>query len=409
MTLDTSNYKGVRDFYPEEMFIQDYITSVWHDVMQSFGYEHYSASILEAAEIYEGKTSDEIVSEQTYTFTDRGERRVTLRPEMTPSVTRMVAKKQRELAFPLRWYSIPNVFRYERPQKGRLREHWQLNADIFGIDSIEAEAELIQISHQIMIKFGLTESDFVVRINDREILENVIKELGLNKENKKDFLKLLDKKDKVEDFNEKMEKLIGRPFDLVIEPNSKITKLTEKLNKRGITNIVYDPMLVRGFDYYTGIVFEVFDTNPENRRSVFGGGRYDTLMELFGGQKVPTIGFGMGDVMIKEILQSRGLLPKNVSGSHLYIANINSESFDYSVNLANEIRKNGIDVVVDFSEKKIGDQIKTADRKNIPLVLFVGPDEVKNESFKIKNIVSKDEVELDRDEIIEFVKKSITG
>ena len=246
--LDTSSYKGVRDFYPEDMFVLDYIKSVWHEVLQQYGFEHYNASILEPSELYESKTSDEIFNEQTYSFVDRGNRKVTLRPEMTPTVSRMIAKKQRELSFPLRWYSIPNVFRYERPQKGRLREHWQLNADIFGIGGIDAEAEIIEIAYKIMTRFGLNESDFVIKINDRQILNQALDDLGLDEEKKKEFIRLLDKKDKVDDFNDKAFKILGKNYDVVIKPSDEIEKLTEKLNKRGIKNIVFDPNMVRGFD-----------------------------------------------------------------------------------------------------------------------------------------------------------------
>jgi histidyl-tRNA synthetase len=202
---------------------------------------------------------------------------------------------------------------------------------------------------------------------------------------------------------------LGHPFDSVIAPNSKIQKLTEKLNSRGIKNIVFEPLLARGFDYYTGVVFEIFDTNPVNRRAVFGGGRYDNLLEIFGGQKVPTVGFGMGDVVIREILETRNLLPKGVSGAHLYIANIDSDSFDFSAQLANDLRAEGLDVVVDYTNKKLGDQIKIADKKRIPFVLFVGPDEVKSGKFVVKNLKMQEEVTLSKKEVTEFVRNEIRG
>ena len=153
--LSTESYKGVRDFYPEEMFIQNHIYKIWKKVVESFGYSEYTASLLESAELYKAKSGEEIVNEQTYTFTDRGGREVTLRPEMTPTVARMVAGREKNLIFPLHWYSIPNLFRYEKPQRGRLREHWQLNVDLFGVDSVDADIEIITIAHQIMTKFQL--------------------------------------------------------------------------------------------------------------------------------------------------------------------------------------------------------------------------------------------------------------
>lgn len=409
--IDTSNYKGVRDFYPEDMFIQDYITSVWHHVLENYGYQHYSASLLEPSEIYENKTSEEIVSEQTYSFTDRGGRDITLRPEMTPTVARMVAKKHRELSFPLRWYSIPNVFRYERPQKGRLREHWQLNVDLFGVDKVDAEAEIIDIAYSIMKKFGLIESDFTIRISDRNLLNQIMDNLGLSGDQQKSFKGLLDKKNKMseKDFSEKMNELIGKDFDFEsVVANENIQKLISKLNGRRISNVVFDPTLVRGFDYYTGTVFEIFDNDPENNRSLFGGGRYDNLMEMFGAEKVPTVGFGMGDVTIREALESRNLLPGEIIPAHVYICNFNEEANDYSAQLANDLRRQGLDVIVDYTNKKISDQIKKADKKSIPFVICVGDSEIKNDKFKVKEMSSGKEKLVKRPNIVKFVKESLS-
>lgn len=403
--IGTENYKGVRDFYPNDMFIQDYIMSVWHKVLESYGYQHYSASVLELAEIYETKTSQEIVNEQTYTFVDRGNRRVTLRPEMTPTVCRMIAKKERELNFPIRWYSIPNVFRYEQPQKGRLREHWQLNVDVFGIDNINAETELIEISDKIMKTFGLKESDYVIKINDRDIINNLLKELNLDEEKSKDFIRLLDKKNKIDDFNEKAEKILGRPYDMVITPNKKIQELTEKLNSRNITNVVFDPNLIRGFDYYNGIVFEIFDTNPQNKRSVFGGGRYDNLLEIFGGRPMPIVGFGMGDVTIRDVLENRDLLPKEIIPAHIGLCLLDLKYSDFASNIANELRQDGIDVVINYSDKKISDQIKYFDKNKIPFIICIGSDEFENKKFKIKNLKTGDEDSVKISEIKELVNK----
>jgi histidyl-tRNA synthetase len=405
--IDTSSYKGVRDFYPEDMFILDYIQSVWHEVLESYGFEHYSASILEPTELYEPKTSQEIVNEQTYNFVDRGDRKVTLRPEMTPTVARMIAKRQRDLTFPLRWYSIPNVFRYERPQKGRLREHWQLNADIFGIKGIDAEAEIIEIAYRIMNRFGLKDSDFVIKINNREILDRTLDDLGVDEETKKEFIRLLDKKDKINDFNDRATKILGKNYDVVIKPNKEIEELIEKLRNRGINNVVFDPNMVRGFDYYTGIVFEIFDTNPENRRSIFGGGRYDNLLEMFGANKVPTIGFGMGDVTIKDVLESRDLIPNSIAPAHVGIVIIDQESNDYSISISNKLRQKGFDVLIHYPTKKIGDQIKYFDKKNVPFVVIIGQDEVKEEKVQVKYLKSGKEMKLNFNDLVEFLTDNI--
>ena len=249
--LGTDPYKGVRDFYPEDMAIENYIFNTWRKVAEKFGYEEYSASILEPTEIYTEKSGAEIVNEQTFTFTDRGDRSVTLRPEMTPTLARMVAARRRNLKYPLRWYSIPNLFRYERPQRGRKREHWQLNCDLLGTAGIEADKEMISLAYAVMKEFGAKDSDFEIRINNSDI--EIFKEI--------------------------------------------------------VPNLVSDPTLARGQTYYTGTVFEIFDTNKENSRSIAGGGRYDNLLEIFDVEPIPAVGFGMGDITLRDFLETHKLGP----------------------------------------------------------------------------------------------------
>ncbi len=249
--LGTDPYKGVRDFYPEDMAIQNYIFNTWRQIVERNGYVEYSASLLEPTEIYTEKSGAEIVNEQTFTFTDRGDRSVTLRPEMTPTLARMIAARRRNLKFPLRWYSIPNLFRYERPQRGRRREHWQLNCDLLGIAGIEADKEIVSLAYTIMKEFGAKDEDFEIRINNSDI--NNFK---------------------------------------VIAPN-----------------LVLDPTLARGQTYYTGIVFEIFDISKENGRALAGGGRYDNLLEMFDVEPIPAVGFGMGDITIRDFLETHKLGP----------------------------------------------------------------------------------------------------
>ncbi|TSC83394.1 MAG: histidyl-tRNA synthetase [Parcubacteria group bacterium Gr01-1014_17] len=291
--LSTDPYKGVRDFYPEDMRVQNYIFSIWRKVAEQFGYVEYSASLLEYSDLYKSKGNDEIINEQTYSFTDRGGREVTLRPEMTPTLARMVAAKRKSLKFPLRWYSVPNVFRYERPQRGRRREHWQLNCDLVGIAGIEAEAEIISLAYAIMKAFGAKESDFVIKINNRIAMETALLAKGVLK---KDIHALFRQWDKG-----------GIPVGEKIEWASAIEQLLQSLKDKGILNAQFDANIVRGFDYYTGMVFEVFDTHADNRRSLFGGGRYDNLLEIFGVEPVPTVGFGMGDITILDFLETHSL------------------------------------------------------------------------------------------------------
>ncbi|PCI30086.1 histidine--tRNA ligase [Candidatus Wolfebacteria bacterium] len=399
--LSTEPYKGVRDFYPESQSIQNYITDVWKATVESFGYQEYNASILEPSDLYRAKTGEEIVNEQTYTFTDRGDREVTLRPEMTPTVARMIAKKRKELSFPLRWYSTPNLFRYERPQRGRLREHTQLNVDFFGIDTIDAEIELISIASTLLTNFGMSPEQFEIRINDRAGMSKAFSEMGLSDDQTYKMYKLLDRKKKIDNFDEEAEKIIGAPLDLSKVKSIAVTKLIRQLNEIGITNVKYDPSIIRGFDYYTGIIFEVFDTSSENNRSLFGGGRYDNLLDIFGVDPVPTVGFGMGDVTIRDVLDTYGLLPEVISTTDLSICVTKPEYRDFATLLAKDVRAQGVNVSVNYSNKKVGDQIRYADNKKIPYITCIGDDEVKGETFKIKELATGKETEVTRNTVTE--------
>ncbi len=302
--ISTEPYKGVRDFYPEDMAVQNYIFDTWKKVAKESGFVEYSASILEPAELYKSKTSTEIVNEQTFSFVDRGGRDVVLRPEMTPTLARMIAARRKALKFPLRWFSIPNVFRYEKPQRGRKREHWQLNCDLMGIAGVEAEVEIITLAYKIMKAFGAKDEDFVIKINDRKKIEEILLNNGVSKDNVPLVFRILDKKGKIadEEYDSELKKL---GFDAKTEFSNIVS--IDDFKNNGINNIVFDPSIVRGFDYYTGMVFEVFDTSPENNRSLYGGGRYDNLLELFGVDPVPTVGFGMGDVTIRDFLETHNL------------------------------------------------------------------------------------------------------
>lgn len=390
-SLSTDNYKGVRDFYPYDMFIQEYIFNTWKHVAEQFGFQEYNASLLESTEIYKAKTGEEIVNEQTYTFTDRGGRDVTLRPEMTPTVARMIAAKRRELSFPLRWYSIPNVFRYERPQRGRLREHWQLNADMFGIGTLDAEVEMISFAATIMKAFGLEQSTFTIRINDRSLVDQYLTEAGLSEEHAHKVKKLIDRKKKIDNFDEELAKIVGDDFTYKLEANQQINTLIAQLTELGITNVEFDPYLMRGFDYYTGIVFEVFDTHPENNRSLFGGGRYDNLTKIFGEDNIPAFGFGMGDVTMRDVLETYNLLPQYEHPAFLYLCPLSTEARQYTQKLAHTLREAGLFVAIDYTGKRTGDMITYATKNTIPYVICVGDNEIKKEKFIIKELDTRKE------------------
>ncbi len=397
--LTTEPYKGVRDFYPEDMAIQNYIFDVWRKTAESFGYVEYSASPLEPTELYKAKSGEEIINEQTYSFKDRGDREVTLRPEMTPTVARMIAGQRREMKFPQRWFSIPNCFRYERPQKGRLREHFQFNCDIFGVAQIEAEVEIISLLFSVLKNFGLKPENFKIGVNSRESIYQTIKNLGVKDEDVEKVRGLLDKKNKIKNFDEELEKIIGKKVDIKIEESDDVKELIKKLHKKGITNVFFDESLVRGFDYYTGIVFEFSDTNEANPRALCGGGRYDNLLSIFGVDPIPTVGFGMGDVTIRDVLETYDLLPEYTSKTAIAILPFSLKQFEYADMVATTLRATQ-NVSVDYSEKKIGDKISKADKEGIKQIIVIGEEEVASGILKIKNLETKEEVTVTLKEII---------
>jgi len=426
--LSLEPYKGTRDFYPEDQFAQNYIFSVWRKVAESYGYLEYGASILEETDLYRAKSGEEIVNEQTYSFTDRGGRDVTIRPEMTPTVARMVAQKRRELSFPLRWYSIPNLFRYERPQRGRLREHWQLNCDMFGVDSIDADVEMVCLANDIMKAFKAKDENYEIRINSRELTNSVFKDfLKLSPEKVKELSKVVDRMEKIsqEDFKKQVEEILDEDrnatglFQIIMsrkQPDELLQyiggseKIVEKLNslissleKKGVKNVVFKPSLMRGFDYYTGTVFEMYDTNPKNPRALFGGGRYDDLVGIFGVEKVSGIGFGWGDVTTRDFLETYNLLPPYHPPVQLYIAHL--EGFIEQANqLASDLRKQGINVEVDLTDRQVSKQVKTADKEKIPFVVVVGEEEVKSGKYKVKNLSSSSEIETTKEGMTAILK-----
>lgn len=423
--LSLEPYKGTRDFYPPEQFIQNYIFSVWKKVVESYGYLEYNASLLEETALYKAKSGEEIVDEQTYSFIDRGGRDVTIRPEMTPTVARMVAQKRKELTFPLRWYSIPNLFRYERPQRGRLREHWQLNVDMFGVDSVEADMEIIRVAYDIMIAFGAKPESFEIRLNNRRMVNYLLRHyLELSETEGHAVSKLIDRKNKMsgEEFLAKATELIGeRAKKLLVVLNVKsldelgdkvpddqgaveLSSIISKLTEAGIKNIVFDPSLMRGFDYYTGTVFEVFDLSPTNNRSVFGGGRYDDLVGLFEVEKVSGIGFGVGDVTTRDFLETYNLLPEYHPPVQLYICHLEGYIEDAN-KLARYLREQGINVEVDLTDRQVTKQVKTADKEKIPYVLVLGEEEVKSGKYKVKSFKESKEVEAGKEDIIAIIKK----
>jgi histidyl-tRNA synthetase len=389
--LSTDPYKGVRDFYPDDWARIRTMFSCVRSTLVAWGYEEYNASPLERAELYEAKTSDEIVSEQTYTFSDRGNRKVTLRPEMTPTLARMVAHKHRELTFPLRWFSIGNRFRYERPQRGRLREFYQADIDLLGLPEGEADLEIVRLASEILKSFGATEKDFIIRVNSRSLLNAACLMAGL-----KEDLRLLDKKSKMrpEEFIIASE-AISKKDPLSLVDSKPLNTFVAELQRRGVGNAVVDTGITRGFDYYTGIVFEVYDTNLTNPRAIFGGGRYDDLVALFNCKTIPAVGFALGDVTLGDFLETHSLLPKlNFGKPQMYLGTPSSSDIPAAQAFADFLRKEGCRTFVNLTTRALGDQIKDAVKRNIPLFVAYGADEVKNKTVRLKILATGEEAVL---------------
>ncbi len=412
MALSTQPVKGARDFYPEDMRLQKYIFAVWRDACERFGYEEYDAPILEPTELYLSKGNEEIIQEQTYTFTDRGDRSVTLRTEMTPTVSRMVAARRQQLAYPLRWYSIPQCWRYERMQRGRGREFYQLNVDIFGVDGLAADCEMIEVADRIMQAFGAKQAMYTIKINSRKLMDYLLAEvLGFDPTQAETVRRLIDRMAKI-DYPAfvgqldgicspsqreagtgerllsflKTQSLADIADDLNVTPfTTELTRLMDMLAKSGVSNVVFDPTLMRGFDYYTDIAFEVFDNHPDNNRSMFGGGRYADLVSLFGVEPVSSVGFGMGDITLRNFLESHGLLPQLTTEADVYVILVGNV-LEQSQMPIRELRGMGLNVVVDNTDRKTDKQIKSAVKKGIRYALFIGSKELEDEQFTLKDL-----------------------
>ncbi len=430
MNLSTNPYKGARDFYPEDKRIQKYMFNTMRQVVERFGYEEYDAPVLEPLALYLAKTGEEIVNEQTYVFTDRGGREVVIRPEMTPTVSRMVAAKRQELAYPVRWYSIPNLWRYERPQRGRLREHWQLNVDIFGVENVTAEHEAIQVIDDILQAFGAKRSMYAIKLNNRKLMNEALRGyLQLDEVQAHSVSKLIDRMHKMDysDFEAKIDAIlvhaqredgVGEKLLSLLKITS-LDKLPEELknnesvqelrqlmgllDRSGITNAEFDITLMRGFDYYTGIVFEIFDTDPENNRAMLGGGRYDGLVALFGVEPVPTVGFGVGDVTLQNFLESHDLLPDLKPEVDAYVVLI-GDMYEQAVPVLKLMREAGLSIAVDTSGRKPDKQLKSAVKKNIRYAIIIGEQELEDEQFTLKDLQTGQEEKHSIERIFTMIK-----
>ena len=422
--LSTQPYKGTRDFYPADMQLRNWFFGVIRRVLETAAFEEYNGPMLESLDLYAAKSGEELADKQTYNFTDRGNRRVAIRPEMTPTVARMVAARMNDLTFPLKWFSVPNMYRYEATQRGRLREFWQLNVDIFGCDTYEADLECVVAAVNILRAFGADESMFTVRINNRRFFNDVIAAVtGKDADGAKAVSKVIDRKNKVpRDVYEKDLAALGLSAEQVAKIDAiygmsvreatalcpasagaqELLALFEMLEKLGLDRYcVFDFGIVRGLDYYTGTVFEVFDNAPENNRAMFGGGRYDNLVGLFvKNAKISGVGFGMGDVTLENFLITHDLILSSFGGgAKVLVTRFDDVPYEEYLKLTETLRGAGIVSSLYLGSKKFGKQLDYAVKTGCTHICVMGGDELARGVVRVKNLATREERDVPREEI----------
>ena len=413
--------RGTRDFYPEDMRLRNWLFDNFDDAALLHGFQEYDAPVLESEELYTRKQGEEI-TQQLYNFRDKGDRKVALRPEMTPSLARMVMSRAGALPMPIKWYSIPQCWRYERTQRGRGREHYQWNVDIWGTDEISADAELISVLVTFFRSVGLTEEDLVIKMSSRKVLEEVLGSLGLEGDIFAKTCIIVDKMDKlptdvvseqlgdlgleetaiqtiqstlvIKDMNS-LEETLGKESAAVTE----LTSLFSALEAYGISGwIEFDASIVRGLAYYTGPVFEAHDRAGE-LRAICGGGRYDKLLSTLGGKDLPATGFGFGDMVIMELLAEKGLVPELIGGVDDVVISLSPELRNAAMSVATSLRNTGKSVDLVLEDKRLKWAFKHAERSGAQRLVMVMPDEWKEGKVKIKDLESGEEIEVSVDSL----------
>ena len=428
--LSVQPYKGTRDFYPAEMKLRNWFFGKVRGTLQKACFEEYDGPMLESLDLYAAKSGEELAKEQTYNFTDRGGRGLAIRPEMTPTVARMVAGKMGELNYPLKWFCISNMYRYERPQRGRLREFWQLNVDIFGCDTFEADLDVIQSAINVLRAYGADEKMFCVHINNRRFFNDVIATIAnTDAEGARRVSKVVDRKNKVtrEAYENAMKELglgdeqiakidalygMGVKEATALCPESQgaaeLSALFDMLEKTGMDKYcVFDFGIIRGLDYYTGTVFEVFDLAPENNRAMFGGGRYDNLVGLFvKNAKISGVGYGMGDVTLENFLVTHNLVPDLADeGTKVLVTRFDDVPYEAYTALVDVLRDANVTASLYLGSKKFGKQIDYAVRGNYSHVAIMGGSEYAAGEVKLKNLQTREEITVPLADVAAYLNK----
>jgi histidyl-tRNA synthetase len=425
---------GFRDFYPADFAFRAHLFNTWRAVAARYGFEEWDGPPLEPLELYTAKSGDEIVG-QLYNFVDKGEREVALRPEMTPTLARVVAARANGLRKPIRWYSIPQLFRYERQQRGRLREHFQLNCDLIGEPGPLGDAEIIALAIDIMRAFGLGPQDVRVRVSDRRVLNALLQDLkvpaaqlplayqALDKLGRRDYADLrrqviadgmdagvLDQLESLKNVRTWEQFLQAKGSHAgAITAGNQLGQTIAALHSMGLEEFLdFDLTIVRGIAYYTGTVFELFDAKRE-LRAICGGGRYDNLLSSLGGVDLPAVGFGMGDVVLGELLKDRGLAPPLPAPIDVLVAGITEQDLPHVLRLAHELRDGGIRVEYALSLQPVGKQLKLADARDARFAVLIGPDDRAKGEVVIKDLRTKEQVPIAASSLVNELKRRLNA
>jgi histidyl-tRNA synthetase len=431
--MQTQALPGFRDFYPADLALRDHIFRKWREVAARYGFEEYDGPPLEPLELYTAKSGEEIVG-QLYSFKDKGEREVSLRPEMTPTLARMVAARANGLKKPIRWFSIPQLFRYERQQRGRLREHFQLNCDLIGESGPLADAEIVALAIDAVRVFGLGPEDFRVRLSDRRLLSALLGALRVSEAQTGTVYQVFDKLRRtpeevslrrlvdgglkrgtseglLEVARARSWKQLAADSSLrgALSEGESLRRAFEALQAMGFGDYLdLDLGIVRGLAYYTGTVFELFDAKGE-LRAICGGGRYDTLLQSLGGVDLPALGFGMGDVVLTELLRDRGLAPPSEPTIDVFLAAISLDDVGEILGLARELRDAGLRVEYALGPQAVGKQLNLADARGARLAIVVGPDDRARGEVMVKDLRGKGQVPVARAAVRDHVAGVIRG
>ena len=415
---------GFRDFFPAEFSARHHILSAWRETARRYGFEEYDGPPLEPLELYVEKSGEEIV-QQLYTFRDKGDRDVALRPEMTPTLARMVGERGRSMPKPIRWFSVPQLFRYERTQRGRLREHFQWNVDIIGEPDIAADAEVLAVALDGLARLGLGAEDVVARVNDRRLLDRLLLAAGVPRERLGAAFAVIDKigreeeartRDRLADAGlgaggvDRVLTLLGCDLERLATEHAgdeSVTTEVDRLREYFTLldelgwggSVEFDPRIVRGLAYYTGTVFEIFDRQGE-LRAICGGGRYDSLLAAVSDLQLPAVGFGMGDVVLAELLRERGLLPEGAAGPEYYIVTISDDERPLLRRVARSLRDQGHSVSYTLRQVGVGRQFKDANARGARATVVLGPDEVARGVAVVRTMATGEERAVRLDELV---------